>query len=158
MWKKLSKTLSRVSGTHTAGTGRDPRRPRRFVPEIEALQARVVPATLTNGNLYIYGTNGDDTVTVSANATSFKVTQNGQTQTFSAASVSRNQVIFFGKDGNDRFTNSTRLSTLGYGQGGNDVIVGGSGNDYLYGGDGDDQLWGGDGNDTLYGESGKGSV
>src|SRR4051794_1802110 len=47
MWNKLSRMLSRVSGTLTAGSGRNQRRPRRFRPGIERLEDRAVPATFT---------------------------------------------------------------------------------------------------------------
>src|SRR5262245_35635937 len=46
MLKKLSKTLSRITGTTAAGSGRDQRRPRRFRPGIEGLEGRLVPATI----------------------------------------------------------------------------------------------------------------
>jgi Ca2+-binding RTX toxin-like protein len=41
-----------------------------------------------------------------------------------------------------------------YGEGGNDILVGGDGNDYLHGGTGNDNLTGGAGNDTLVGGAG----
>jgi CSLREA domain-containing protein len=47
MWKKLSKMMSRALGATTAGPGRGQRRPRRFRPALEGLEARAVPATFT---------------------------------------------------------------------------------------------------------------
>src|SRR5439155_604171 len=113
-----------------------------------------LPATLSNGNLYIQGTNRPDAVSVTYESGRIKVTENQVTQYFTIPSVSGNQVFFWGYDGDDRFANSTGLRVTAYGMKGNDVLVGGYNSDHLYGGDGDDQLWGGDGNDWLAGENG----
>src|SRR5947208_3346250 len=125
MWKKLRKSISHILGT-PAGSGRRQPGLRKFVPELEALADRVMPALLFHGNLYIYGTNGNDTVSVTANATSVKVTQNGKSQSFSLASVRGKQISFWGYDGNDSFTNSTALPATAFGMGGNDTLRGGS--------------------------------
>jgi len=53
--------------------------------------------------------------------------------------------------GDDTLDGSGQAANLSlYGQGGDDVLTGGSGNDRLYGNDGADQLYGGAGNDSLY--------
>jgi Ca2+-binding RTX toxin-like protein len=48
----------------------------------------------------------------------------------------------------DRLTNQTYLPVRAFGDGGQDVLRGGSGSDTLMGGEGADGLFGGDGNDT----------
>jgi hypothetical protein len=46
MWKTLGKMMARVSATRPpAGSGRNPRKPRRFRPAVEGLEDRLVPAT-----------------------------------------------------------------------------------------------------------------
>jgi Ca2+-binding RTX toxin-like protein len=72
------------------------------------------------------------------------------------------QVLFFGHDGNDSFTNNTNISAVAHGNAGNDTIQGGWVSDTLYGDGGSDTLWGSSagtaGNafaeDVLYGGSG----
>src|SRR5262249_51639187 len=123
MWKKFSKKMARVPGTRAATTGRKRRRPRPFLAQVEALQERLVPATLSNGILYIYGTGAADVVSVTNQSGSIKVTENGRSRLFSVASVSGKQVFFYGGNGNDRFVNSTGLRATAYGQNGADVLI-----------------------------------
>lgn len=138
--------------------------PRRLRPSIEALEDRVVPAgsisLAANGDLWIMGSNFDDAATVAVLANQVQVTLtnlNGPMQTHQAqfALNEINHIIFKGLDGNDSFNNATAISAWAFGDGGNDVLRGGSGNDYLNGGDGQDRLYGGVGDDVLLGGKGR---
>src|SRR5262249_45644431 len=64
------------------------------------------------------------------------------------------RILFIGSDGNDSFTNNTRIPCTAYGDGGNDTLIGGMGNDSLFGGAGDDRLVGRDGDGRMDGGSG----
>src|SRR3954447_6670660 len=154
MLKNLCKRIGRALSVPAAASGRERRRPRRAVPQLDGLPGRVVPAVVSGGMLYIYGTEAADTVSVTYGPGSVRVTENGQSQLFSLAAVTANQLYFWGGGGNDTFVNSTGVRATAFGMGGNDVLLGGSGDDALYGGDGDDYLAGGDGNDWLMGENG----
>lgn len=59
----------------------------------------------------------------------------------------------FGNDGDNRLVGTDGDNSLA-GRDGHDLIIGGRGNDQLYGEQGDDRLEGGIGNDTLHGASG----
>src|SRR5262245_53562731 len=155
MLQKCITQMVRNWGT-PASSSNQKQRPRRFVPALEDLQARVVPAaTVSNGILYIDGTNTADVVIVIRDPNRFRVIDNGINRYFSFASVSRNRVEFRGYGGNDRFVNSTGLLATAYGMQGADVLIGGSNADNFFGGDGNDTLQGGDGNDGLSGENGR---
>jgi Ca2+-binding RTX toxin-like protein len=63
-------------------------------------------------------------------------------------------VVYLG-DGNDTFSSYHNMTSVVYGQEGNDTLYGWFGDDQLHGGLGDDKLYGLPGNDTLNGEQGK---
>src|SRR5690242_14908816 len=102
MLKKVCHLLRHILNLPAIGSRRNPR-PRGFVPAVEDLQARVVPATLINGNLYIFGTNGPDVVSVTYQSLTIKVIENGQTQSFPIASITGRQIWFMGYGGNDSY-------------------------------------------------------
>src|SRR2546421_6118633 len=81
MFNKLWNIVSRVLAARESGWRRKPERPR-FVPAVDELQARLVPATLTNGTLYIFGTDAADVVTVTTSGANIRVVENGRVQTF----------------------------------------------------------------------------
>src|SRR5262245_40633425 len=151
MLKKLNKALSRILGRSAASRGRQ--KPRRFMPELEHLQNRLVPATLTNGNLYIFGTNAADVVNVTYDSGFIKVTENGHIQSFSLASITGRQIWFMGYGGNDFYNavNTSGVASIVYAGDGNDTVYGGEGHDAVVGEKGNDYLYGGLGNDKLYG-------
>jgi hypothetical protein len=64
------------------------------------------------------------------------------------------EIVFYGLDGNDTFTNNTSIKSYADGGYGDDVLNGGSGDDFLIGNYGNDTLYGNDGNDTLWGSGG----
>lgn len=74
-----------------------------------------------------------------------------ETQTFAQLDVSR--VVFSARGGDDWFRNDTTVPSFFYGQGGNDIAIGGFGVDRFRGGPGADNLSGGDGDDYLNGDS-----
>ena len=145
-------------------------------PKLETLEERqVMSATVISGDLYIYGNNANNTVTVNYQTYSgvgyFKITENGANSYIAASRVTGGDVAFYGYDGNDYFNNNTGLRTYAWGMNGNDTLLGsynadvldgGAGSDHLYGYGGNDKLTagydysynymdGGTGNDSLYG-------
>jgi hypothetical protein len=64
------------------------------------------------------------------------------------------KIVFNGSEVADRFTNNTRIRDHVYGNGGNDILVGGQGQSFLKGGNGNDILRGRGGNDYVHGDSG----
>jgi RTX calcium-binding nonapeptide repeat (4 copies)/Peptidase_C39 like family len=73
-------------------------------------------------------------------------------KTFDPAQVKH--IDFFGRAGNDLFTNDTGIASSAWGGAGDDFLTGGTGNDLLAGNTGDDTLEGRAGNDSLAGGSG----
>src|SRR5262245_1745719 len=67
MLKKIRAAMARVFDAcrTSSGRARGKRAPKRFMPELEGLQERVVPTvSFANGDLYITGTAAPDTVSV----------------------------------------------------------------------------------------------
>jgi Ca2+-binding RTX toxin-like protein len=165
-----------------ARAGRAPKATKRPLA-CEQLDARLVPALISGGNLVIDGTSASDTVVVRTGPYgTVEVTENGRFQTFLRSAIPSGKVGFTGYGGNDRFDASGLTSlqvhvnagpgvdtiyggALGdvlagegdgddiRGLGGNDVIYGNDGNDWVLAGDGADSVYGGFGNDTLAGEA-----
>ena len=109
-------------------------------------------AFISNGDLYVKGTNSADSARVYESGSQVVVNLNGSTRRFSSSQVDR--IIFKGYNGNDYFDNDAKIPCKAYGHGGRDTLDGGTGNDYLSGGDDNDKLYGSSGNDTIYGGSG----
>lgn len=135
-------------------------------PLLELLESRqLLSMTLDGTTLTVEGTESADTVLVRRNGTgtNYRVSLNGDTQSFAVGSIDRfiirtlggNDAVEYDEtnglisarsrvelgDGNDRaFTGS-----------GKDTLLGGDGRDYLHGGDGNDKLVGANGNDVLIG-------
>jgi hypothetical protein len=143
---------------------------------VQALESREVPAILSGGTLYVYGTSGNDNVLVDdavvGGVAKVRVIENGVVSLFNRSSVTSNWVRFYGYAGDDVFNNDdaslhtyadggsgndtlegSNLSDLLLGGIGNDTLKGIGGVDTLYGGDGDDRLYGGAGIDFLHGEN-----
>ncbi len=106
--------------------------------------------TLTNGEVFINGTHASNTVTVdpfSSNA--IRVTMIGiDVRDFNISDV--DSIRFFGRKGNDRFTNNTAIPGELYGHDGNDTIHGGGGVDRIWGGFGEDKIFGLAGDDLIW--------
>ncbi len=123
------------------------------------------PAAMVDGELHLNGTAADDVIYIWSNAAANSVSawMNGVNYgPFVVAPGGR--VVVHGGDGNDRiFATDLRIAASIFGEGGHDLITGGSANDSIDGGAGvdrisggfgDDLLLGGDGNDFLYGQEG----
>jgi Ca2+-binding RTX toxin-like protein len=153
---------------------------RRYTPSLEALEDRKMftTASLSNGLLFVEGTQASDTIVIRQIDNVVRVS--GVSQGYWASQV--NGIVVDGKNGNDTIilSNPALESGVQYiqkpsllaGGNGNDTIVGGAsidvifggagqdeiyglwGNDILIGGSGDDEIYGGDGHDRLYGQDG----
>jgi Ca2+-binding RTX toxin-like protein len=119
-------------------------------------------ALLHNGNLYVYGTNSADTITVSsANPSAVTVVLNGRTLPNPAGGTTFNlkatggHIIVYSLAGNDYIQTPGYVGAEVYGGAGNDTIFGGAGKDVLDGGAGNDFLRAGSGDSVLIGGGGK---
>ena len=112
--------------------------------------------TLQNGGLSIFGTAGDDTITVALQGGNIVATRGSLTRTFAAAEVQFISINGFA--GNDTITNDTALPSNLSGGEGDDTVSGGDVADKIRGEGGRDSLWGREGNDTIYGEDGVDSL
>lgn len=125
--------------------------------QVEALEARDVPATalLGGGTLYVIGNDARESITIDiVNNTSVVVRDaaNGTVQSFQRSAIYSGQVLYYGWGGNDYFCNNVgTLQTVAYGGAGNDTLIGDNGADWLYGEAGYDTLYGWGGNDVLDG-------
>ena len=122
-----------------------------------------------NGDVYVRGSIGTDTIQISGSGNEAQVRVNsflgnftvpGRTVVHARAgndTVNQNNyphtALFFGEDGNDTLTGGTVSDRL-YGGKGNDTLQGNGGDDLLAGNDGADQLFGNFGNDVLIGGAG----
>ena len=122
-----------------------------------------------NGDVYVRGSIGTDTIQISGSGNEAVVRVNsflgnylvtGRTVVHARAgndTVHQNNfphtALVFGEDGNDALTGSTASDRL-YGGKGNDTLQGNGGDDLLAGNDGADQLFGSFGNDVLIGGAG----
>lgn len=114
--------------------------------------------------LHIIGTEQNDTVDIfeSNGVLNLKLTNaDGSVEKVKVHSYDAPNIFFHGYGGDDTFRSNSAARTIAWGEGGNDVLVGGSNEVYLFGGDDDDTLsagplaygafFGEDGNDKLYG-------
>gem|GEM_PF-1600961 len=90
--------------------------------------------------IYINGTNGNDTISVSKADTGYVVRMNNVNSPILDAT---SRIVIYGLAGNDKIALPTTILLPGYVDGGND-------NDTIWGGNGADLLLGGNGNDTIY--------
>jgi len=113
---------------------------------------------LAADNVIVNGTNGDDVVTVTGNASSTNVLGLAARVTLTGAGAGTDRVTVNTLAGDDvvdasSLTADGALLTAAGGDG-DDILIGGAGNDTLLGGAGDDVLIGGPGNDTIDGAPG----
>jgi len=160
------------------------RRPARFIPSLQSLDSRDVPAVIamftpaSGGFLTIIGDSKDNSIAVSRDAAGQLLVNGGAVSIFGGTPTVANTSLIqvFGQGGNDTITlnevNGALPRTNLFGGTGNDVLTGGSGNDmlfgqsgndtllgkggfdFLFGGVGNDALTGGDADDQVFGESG----
>jgi RTX calcium-binding nonapeptide repeat (4 copies) len=143
-----------------------PAKPRRARLAVEPLADRTLPsAVLVDGTLTIAGTGRHDVDRVSREFVLgswwirvSEQTRVGATLSPVSASVFREadvtQIVFRGRDGDDRFTNITAIPSCANGGDGRDTMFGGTGSDVLCGDAGKDYLYGRDGADVLNGNGG----
>ncbi len=136
---------------------------------MEQLESRqMLTVDISNGNLIIQGTNGDDVITLTVDSddpNTLVITENDSSTNFEDVSTFFNIrqlsldvhiIEVFGLDGNDDLEvneegGPIRISTTFDGGAGDDTIVGSAGNDWIIGGDGNDVLSGGGGSDFITG-------
>ena len=114
-------------------------------------------AFVQGGDLYVYGTTGDDKIRVRESGDGVSVKINGIViGTYTPTGM----IHVFAWDGNDdvAVSRNIMLPAVLEGQAGNDTLKGGGGNDILDGGDGNDVLIARGGNDTLLGGNGNDSL
>jgi Bacterial Ig-like domain (group 3)/RTX calcium-binding nonapeptide repeat (4 copies) len=133
----------------------------RFLPKIEQLDERVMPAVTASfsaagGLLRVVGDELDTTVVVSRDAAGTILVNNGTVaiQGDPGATVANTRmIIMVGAGGNDNLsvdeTNGAMPAASIFGGDGNDVLIGGSGNDFIDGGAGNDMVFLGAGDDTF---------
>lgn len=142
----------RLHGRVSVAIDRHMRRPLKF-ESLEEKKLLAADISLTSeGELQIIGTEANDRVVVQYSGDSVRVTANGEKLAFAKDEV--NSLYFEGGAGDDFFVNKTSLDSLGYGNRGDDRLVGGKGSDRFYGGPDDDRLFGSDGDDNLHGDYG----
>jgi len=109
-------------------------------------------------SVIVNGTNGDDVIEVSGDASSVQVSGLRATVRVTGAEAPRDVLTVTALDGDDVVeaaglaANAIALTVDG--GAGDDVLIGGAGNDGLFGRDGDDVLLGGPGQDVLDGGTG----
>jgi Ca2+-binding RTX toxin-like protein len=110
--------------------------------------------TTRRRTLVIYGTAGEDEITLTPNGSRLTTTLNGVNYSTRLSRIRRIEV--WGKADDDEITiHSGVLKTaLVLAGAGDDTVVGGGGNDTLRGEDGQDNLFGGDGTDRVEGGAG----
>lgn len=101
----------------------------------------------TPSNLTLFGTDQDNTLTVSRNAAGNLLLNGAILPGFTVANTALIRV--YGLGGNDTITLDEANGALPAA-----LLIGGAGNDTIAGGSGDDLLFGGSGNDTLLGKGG----
>lgn len=124
---------------------------------LETLENRMNPSSYisTGGDLVVIGTSASDSITVHQQSGWFRVVENGVTTWYASSRVWGGDVYVYGRDGNDYVNNyASSLRLQGYGENGNDTLIGDAQNDYLNGGAGNDTLEGYGGNDFLVGGTG----
>lgn len=108
-------------------------------------------AAVNRGTLHLFGTSGDNHLSVLRSGTQL-IAFGPLTLQFREAWVER--ISMLGGNGDDRLDNQTRVPGTLSGGNGNDSLSGGEGSDYLLGGNGNDRIAGNGANDTIYGQDG----
>lgn len=110
------------------------------------------PVQLINGVVVFVGTAGNDSAQITEQFGKLFVSYNGQFFVFNKADVDSFATVLGG--GDDLIINNSSVSTVAYGAGGNDTLIGGSADDLLKGGGGNDFIVGNAGPDDLTGDPG----
>ena len=107
---------------------------------------------LDTGELFVEGTDSNDSIIVSQRGSDVLVAINGERLSFEAEKIS--SILVHGLEGNDRIYNLTTIVSTLFANRGNDILLSGSGDDDLRGGPDDDRLFGSNGDDELHGDYG----
>jgi len=150
-----------------ARSGRKQPKHRRFVPALESLGDRILPAVTAivpaPGLLLVQGDEFDNTITISRDAAGTILVNNGQVPIDGGTPTVANtaQITVLGLGGNDRLeldeANGALPRAVMAGAQGNDTLIGGSGTDLIVGGPGNDVALLGAGDDTFIWNPGDGS-
>lgn len=136
---------------------------RGFQPQLENLENRLVPASMTieNGDIHIVGNQTNDYVTVADRGAYYAIEINPydysyQPEDYLPRYVYKDvaygdEIWFYGLNGDDYFVNNSNLMAHASGGYGRDTLVGGPNRDWLYGDQDYDWLYGEGGNDDLFG-------
>src|SRR5438477_9001481 len=127
-----------------------------FVENLESrrlLAANAAPS-LDAGIMTLIGSNKNDVIHVSGDATQLTVSVGQQSFTFNTADVT--EIDIDGGRGNDWIwvDDAVTANAVIHGGDGNDHLYGGGGNDTINGDRGNDRIYGGAGNDTINGDAG----
>jgi Ca2+-binding RTX toxin-like protein len=161
----LQRLLKRKSGP-VSRSGRKKLWGNRFVPSLEALDDRIVPAVtaiLRGPVLSVIGDALDNTITISRDAAGNILVNNGEVPIIAGTPTVANTglIVINGLAGNDHLsldeTNGALPPAIINGGDGNDTSISGSGNDLINGGRGDDLLIGGAGDDAFVWNPGDGN-
>ncbi len=124
----------------------------------QKIAVAITPIELVNGDLFIGGTSGKDTIQVrmSKDGAFIQVVCNKAGIGSTLASTVTGRIVIHGWGGADRIVVSPSVwkPVALYGDDGNDTLTGGQGNDLLVGGDGNDKLSDVDGTNVLLGGAG----
>jgi Ca2+-binding RTX toxin-like protein len=122
----------------------------------EMLAADQITFLPANSQVYIEGSSVADQVQIWSESGHLRVRMENafgvEDKTFDLSDVT--SIHFLGNDGDDRFVNSSDVTSSALGGDGNDTLIGGAGADQLLGGAGDDTLEGQAGSDSLQGGAG----
>src|SRR5262245_32283763 len=181
MLRALFHALLRGARSRARRTGRP--RPARFVPSVQSLEARDVPAVTatflaTSGTLSVFGDTLANNIVISRDAAGKLLVNGGAVRVLGGTPTVANTALvqvfglggndvitlneangalpranLFGGAGHDTLTGGSGADML-FGQAGNDTLLGKGGNDFLFGGIGNDTLTGGDADDQVFGEAG----
>jgi hypothetical protein len=124
----------------------------------ETLEGRrlLSSVSLSSGVLKITGNSSSaNNLGVSVSGSNLVASHNGATQSYSASSVSRIEIIGGSSADNIWIKPEVTVSSVLRGNGGNDSISGGSGRDTIWAGSGNDVAYGNSNNDSLRGEDGQ---
>ena len=113
----------------------------------------IVPAAVTDGDLFVGGTDGRDYILISEGPAGVSVFIQGKS--VGPFALDADAVVnVFGLGGADTIIGNLDLAAVMHGGAGNDLLIGGRNDDVIHGGAGHDLIFGGLGDDELHGDEG----
>ena len=135
---------------------RSPRRSQRnrSATEYQTLEPKNLLAGISydagTKTLLVEGGSGNDVATISQSGNTVTASLTGfADRSYNANSITR--IRFFGRSGDDQFTNNSSEVSIAFGNSGEDILLGGSIRDAMNGGHGGDRVDGRNGDDLLRG-------